>query len=398
MMGYLMKLIRRKFFSHDLYFLQEVSHRYMSVSFLQVLIISAYWYYCLTTFARQNGGADLGVHELIYRLALMAAPVPVILYFAYFAVNLAYRFIRFQTTLYDKSEEDDFMAASEVFGTLRGREGGIYAILGVRPTAESGQSAFIVRKIQKKYLFPAVVRTNLRNVPSFGDPDRTMYFILPDQLLVADDDYRFVAGIPWSDIRIVCEEKIMREPLSGENTESPVPVSAIRFECGRWSTGLLIRGSDESFMELGRLLLKNRDAHSEDYDTPKWLSEERKAGSGTETRKPAPGPEAAPEAAAASYEADISAQSGILPRDEQDLPVHDDGSESGIVPGNESRDPDLRGPIPGGAGAAVSPDERPLGMKPEEKKAPLRRDDFSERKEPSFGNLDISGDSESLRF
>ena len=62
------------------------------------------------------------------------------------------------------------------------------------------------------------------------------------------------------------------------------------------------------------------------------------------------------------------------------------------------RDPDLRGPIPGGAGAAVSPDERPLGMKPEEKKAPLRRDDFSERKEPSFGNLDISGDSESLRF
>ena len=37
-------------------------------------------------------------------------------------------------------------------------------------------------------------------------------------------------------------------------------------------------------------------------------------------------------------------------------------------------------------------------MKPEEKKAPLRRDDFSERKEPSFGNLDISGDSESLRF
>ena len=254
----LMKLIRRKFFSHDLYFLQEIPHRYMSVSLIQVIVISAYWFYCLTTFASQNGDAVLEKHELIYRLALMAAPMPVILYLTYFAVNFLCRFLHFQTTLYDRSGEDSWMAVSELFSSLRERDGGMYGILGVRPTAESGQSAFVVRRIQKKYLFPAVVRTNLRNVPSFGDPDRTMYFILPDQLLLANDDYRFVAGIPWSDIRIVCEEKLMRDPLSGENMETPVPVSAIRLECGRWSTGLLIRGTDSNFIELGMLLLKMR--------------------------------------------------------------------------------------------------------------------------------------------
>ena len=95
-----MKLIRRKFFSHDLYFLQEIPHRYMSVSLIQVIVISAYWFYCLTTFASQNGDAVLEKHELIYRLALMAAPMPVILYLTYFAVNFLCRFLHFQTTVH----------------------------------------------------------------------------------------------------------------------------------------------------------------------------------------------------------------------------------------------------------------------------------------------------------
>ena len=402
----LMKLIRRKFFSHDLYFLQEIPHRYMSVSLIQVIVISAYWFYCLTTFASQNGDAVLEKHELIYRLALMAAPMPVILYLTYFAVNFLCRFLHFQTTLYDRSGEDSWMAVSELFSSLRERDGGMYGILGVRPTAESGQSAFVVRRIQKKYLFPAVVRTNLRNVPSFGDPDRTMYFILPDQLLLANDDYRFVAGIPWSDIRIVCEEKLMRDPLSGENMETPVPVSAIRLECGRWSTGLLIRGTDSNFIELGMLLLKMRDKHSEDYATPKFLMDEQrdeqKTDSKRQKRKAEPmeatsseGSGAAP-APAPVPEKDLSEHEGILPGDEDELPGKDQLSDSGIVPGQGSGD-DLSAGVPDDAGAAVSPDERPVGMK-EETRHRTRSDDPSERREPSLGNLDITGESDQIRF
>ena len=95
-------------------------------------------------------------------------------------------------------------------------------------------------------------------------------------------------------------------------------------------------------------------------------------------------------------EKDLSEHEGILPGDEDELPGKDQLSDSGIVPGQGSGD-DLSAGVPDDAGAAVSPDERPVGMK-EETRHRTRSDDPSERREPSLGNLDITGESDQIRF